>query len=160
MPVQFFRLRPSNFPTLRLSQLANLYYKNQNLFSKIIALKTKEDYYDLCSVSASKFWDTHYTFSTISKHSKKKITSSFIELLLINTIIPIKFSYDKYHGRTIDEELVLLSESIKPEKNTIIDTFNTMKKITATSLQSQALLQLKNRYCNQNKCLQCAVVAS
>lgn len=157
LPIQFFRLRPPNFPTIRLAQLASLYFKYQNLFSKIMSAKTKEAYYNLFSVSASEFWDTHYTFSTQSKRSKKKITKAFIDLLLINTILPLKFSYEKHLGKTNVDDIILLSEAIKSEKNNIIDSFNRLKKVSTSSLTSQALIQLKNNYCDKNKCLQCAI---
>ena len=157
MPIQFFRLRPSNFPTIRLSQLASLYYEHQNLFSKIISITTKQDFYDVFSVSTSSFWETHYTFLKESKHTKKQLTKAFIDLLLINTIIPIKFSYAKQSGKVIQDEILELAKTINSEKNAIIDAFNDLKPVSKTALDSQALLQLKTEYCNKNKCLQCAV---
>src|SRR5690606_40667406 len=72
IPVQFFRLRPPNFPTIRLSQLAALYHQNQNLFSKIIEINTLNGFYKLFSVGVSPFWESHYTFNTLSKTTKKK----------------------------------------------------------------------------------------
>ena len=107
-PLQFFRLRPPNFPTIRLSQLANLYHQHQNIFSKIIESDSIEDFYKLFKVGTSSFWETHYTFGKISKASKKKITKSFIDLLLINTIIPIKFSYSKQIGKSNEESILKL----------------------------------------------------
>ncbi|WP_034059957.1 DUF2851 family protein [Lacinutrix jangbogonensis] len=156
-PLQFFRLRPPNFPTIRLSQLANLYYVHHNLFSRIIAAKTLEDFYNLFSVETSVFWETHYTFSKASKVSKKRLTKSFIDLLLINTIIPIKFSYAKQLGKPIGEEIVHLLRQIASEKNSIVNKFNSLKMVSKSALDSQALLQLKTEYCNKNKCLQCKV---
>ena len=89
--MRFFRLRPNNFPTIRLSQLANLYHVYQHLFSEVIEIKTVEGFYELFNISTSLFWESHYTFEKESKRSTKKLTKSFIDLLLINTIIPIKF---------------------------------------------------------------------
>jgi len=156
-PIQFFRLRPPNFPTIRLSQLASLYNKEQNLFSKINELNTIEDFYTLFSVETSSFWKSHYTFDKASKKSKKQLTKAFIDLLMINTIIPIKFAYAKYQGKPVEENIVKLMHQISSEKNNIIDKFNSLKKVSASALQSQGLLQLKNEYCNKNKCLQCAI---
>jgi len=155
--LQFFRLRPPNFPTVRLSQLANMYYLHQNVFSKIIETKTLEDFYKLFSVETSVFWETHYTFNKESKASKKRLTKSFIDLLLINTIIPIKFSYAKQIGKPIDNEIIQLLEQIASEKNSIVNKFNSLKKISKSALDSQALIQLKTEYCDKNKCLQCAI---
>lgn len=156
-PLQFFRLRPPNFPTIRLSQLAVLYHKQQSLFSKIMNTKSIEALYTLLSVTSSFFWETHFTFNKTSKKSKKVITKSFIDLLLINTIIPLKFSYAKHQGKVIDDDIVEIIQSINSEKNSIVDTFNDLNPVSTSALQSQALLQLKSEYCDKNKCLQCAV---
>ena len=157
LPVQFFRLRPSNFPSIRLSQFANLYSTEQNLFSIVIDLKTKEDYYKFFKKGVTDFWDTHYTFSKTSKKSKKLLTKSFIDLVIINTIIPLKFSYAKSQGKSIEEDLFQLIRQIKIEENSIVSNFKDLKKIENTALNSQAFLQLKQQYCDKNKCLQCAV---
>ena len=156
-PLQFFRLRPPNFPTIRLSQLAVLYHKQQSLFSKIMNTKSIEALYTLLSVTSSFFWETHFTFNKTSKKSKKVITKSFIDLLIINTIIPLKFSYAKHQGKVIDDDIVEIIQSITSEKNSIVDTFNDLYPVSTSALQSQALLQLKSEYCDKNKCLQCAV---
>ncbi len=157
IPLQFFRLRPPNFPTIRLSQLANLHYKEHSLFSKVINTSTLKEFYQLFSVRTSAFWETHYTFNKASKKTTKKITKAFVDLLLINTIIPIKFSYAKHQGKMLNEEIVVLIKQLASENNSIINKFETLKKVSTSALQSQALLQLKNEYCNKNKCLQCAV---
>jgi len=155
--IQFFRLRPLNFPTIRLSQLANLYHSSQNLFSKLIEIDTIDAFYDLLQVTASEFWKTHYTFGTSSKKSKKQLTKSFIDLVLINAIIPLKFSYAKYQGQQINTTIIDLIQNITSEKNSVVKKFNTLKTVSKTALESQALLQLKTNYCNKNKCLQCAI---
>jgi hypothetical protein len=160
LPVKFFRLRPPNFPSIRLSQFANLYTLEQNLFSRVINLKTKEDYYELFNKGVTDFWMTHYTFAKISKISKKCLTKSFIDLIIINTIIPLKFCYAKSHGKSVDEDLFQLIKQIKIEKNSVVSKFLDLKKIKKNALNSQALLQLKPQYCDKNKCLRCAVGSS
>lgn len=157
LPLQFFRLRPPNFPTIRLSQLASLYNKHQNLFSKVVKINQREDFYELFKVSTSEFWKTHYTFQKESKASTKMISKSFIDLLLINTILPLKFSYAKQKGEEVNTDLIELASTIASEKNTIIETFNKLKKVSKSALQSQSLIQLKTEYCDKNKCLQCAI---
>ena len=154
---QFFRLRPANFPTIRLSQLAGLYSGRQNLFSKIIDIQSLPEFYTLFQVTASTYWDTHYTFGKVSSQRKKTISKSFIDLLLINTIIPLKFSFAKFEGKLIDASLLNLIANIKSEKNSVVDQFNKLKKVSNSALQSQGLLQLKNEYCSKNKCLKCAI---
>ncbi|AUP78275.1 DUF2851 family protein [Flavivirga eckloniae] len=157
LPFQFFRLRPSNFPTIRLSQLAGLYYEHQNLFSKIIETNHIGDFHKLFKVTTSKFWETHYTFQKESKSLKKTLTRSFVDLLVINTIIPLKFCYAKQKGQRMDSEIFKIATSIISERNGIIDAFNGLKEISKSALDSQALIQLKTEYCDKNKCLQCAI---
>ncbi len=157
VPLQFFRLRPINFPTIRLSQLANLYHLHQNLFSKIIAAKSLEEFYTLFSVETSPFWKTHYTFKKESKPVTKRVAKSFIDLLIINTIIPLQFSYAKYQGKSVEENILNIMQQIASEKNNIVNKFNSLKPVSKSALQSQALIQLKTEYCDKNKCLQCVV---
>lgn len=157
LPVQFFRLRPPNFPTIRISQLARLYRNHQNLFSKVIETNKLNDFYDLFNVATSEFWKTHYTFQKQSKSTTKVLANSFIDLLLINTILPIKFCYAKQKGQDVDAVILEIANEISSEKNSIISAFNQLKKISKSSLDSQALIQLKTEYCSKNKCLQCAI---
>lgn len=155
--VQFFRLRPSNFPTIRLVQLAQLYSEHYNLFSNVIATNRLTNFYELFQVGVSEYWKTHYTFQTISKPSDKRLTKSFIDLLLINTIIPLKYCYNHQKGVLETEEIFELANAIKPEDNSIIKKFNSLKPVVKNAMDSQAFLQLKNNYCDAKKCLHCAI---
>lgn len=155
--IQFFKLRPVNFPTIRLSQLARLYEQEEQLFQKLIAFTTKEEFYDLFNVQASGYWETHYSFGKVHDKKVKKLTKSFIDLLLINTIIPIKFAYAKYRHLDIEDELLELITSLNSEKNSITDHFDKLRPLGKNAMNSQALIQLKNEYCDKNKCLKCAV---
>jgi hypothetical protein len=156
----FFKLRPPNFPTIRLSQFANLYSKQNNLFSKLIEATSLEEMYAIFSVNASMYWDTHYTFGKESKKSKKRITKKFIDLLIINTVLPLKFCYAKHHGTSIDEVLLDVMSNIKTENNSIIHKFEMLNVPVTNAMESQSLLQLYNSYCSKNKCLQCVVGSS
>ena len=155
--LQFFRMRPASFPTIRLSQFATLYSHHKNLFSKIIKAKTIDDIYELFCVSASNYWDTHYTFGKETIKRKKKISKSFIELLILNTIIPIKFMYAKSIGKDNFEELVQLYRKLKPEKNSIVSKFKDLEAVVESSVDTQSLIELKTQYCNQHKCLHCEI---
>ena len=157
LPLKFFRLRPSNFPTIRLSQLASLLHEHENLFSKIMNSETIQEFYSIFDVSVSAYWKTHYTFQKKSKTSRKKVTTSFIDLLLVNTIIPLKFSFAKDRGEPINEQLITLIRTIDSENNSIVKGFNTLKFISKSALESQALVQLKTEYCDRHQCLKCAV---
>lgn len=155
--VLFFRLRPNNFPTIRISQLANLFYLNKQLFSKTIKINNVNDYYHLFQVDTSSFWENHYSFKSESKKRKKIITKSFVDLLIINTILPLKFVYQKHLGKLTVEEILNVVKQLKSEKNSVIDQFSIIKINAANAFDSQALLQLKNKYCDKNKCLNCVV---
>jgi len=155
--VQFFRLRPSNFPTIRLSQLANLFLKNQNLFQKLMSANEVSALYDLLQTKASSYWDFHFVFGKESKKSIKKSTKSFIDLLLINTIIPLRFAYQQHQGNTDVEDLFSILQQLKPEINSIVKKYEALGIRTKSAMDSQALLTLRNSYCNEQRCLKCAV---
>ncbi|MEM0541190.1 DUF2851 family protein [Flavobacterium sp. j3] len=156
-PVQFFKHRPDNFPTIRLAQLAMLYHKESNLFSKLIDTKDVEQFYKMFSISISDYWQTHYQFDKESPKKKKQFSNSFIDLLLINTIAPIKYAYAKSLGKEISEDLLELFYTIPAEKNAIIDKFSQFGCKSKSAFDTQSLLTLKNEYCNKSKCLQCAI---
>ena len=156
-PIQFFKHRPDNFPTIRLAQLSMLYHQQRNLFSKIIEAKSLHDLYQLFEVSVSDYWKWHYNFDKPSIMKEKTVSKSFKDLLIINTIVPIKFAYAKYIGKENAEELIDLISAIAPEKNTIIDKFKSFEINSKSAFETQSLLQLKNEYCNHKKCLQCAI---
>lgn len=153
----FFRLRPSNFPTIRLSQLATIYAKEPSLFSKLMNCQELQQYYDFLKVSPSLYWQSHYTFDKISKKSHKATTKSFIDLLIINAIIPLRFTYNKILGNDDSEQLIELISEIKREKNSIVDKFNDLRNMQESALLSQSIIQLKTQYCDKNRCLQCAI---
>ncbi|MFV5688475.1 DUF2851 family protein [Flavobacterium sp. ZT3R25] len=156
-PVQFFKHRPDNFPTIRLSQLANLYHFQRNLFSKISTLNSLKDIYEVFQVSTSEYWLNHYQFDKESSKKKKPLSKSFIDLIVINTIIPLQFAFAKSQGKEISEDLIRLLNEVAPEKNAIMDKFSSFGIQSKSAFETQSLLQLKNEYCNKSKCLECAV---
>lgn len=156
-PVQFFKHRPDNFPTIRLSQLANLYHSQQNLFSKISTSKSVKKIYEVFHVSASEYWQNHYQFDKESPKKSKMLSKSFIDLVIINTIIPLQFAYAKSQGKEISEDLIELLNEVAPEKNAIIDKFSSFGLKSKSAFETQSLLQLKNEYCNKSRCLECAL---
>lgn len=157
---EFFKLRPPNFPTIRLSQLAKLYAGHQSLFDKVIHAESLEELYSLFDVSASSYWNTHYTFGKASKKSTKRLTKKFIDLLVVNSILPLKFCYAKQLGKDANESILTIIKELKAEENSIISNFKEHKIKSKTAKDSQALLQLYNEYCTKNKCLECAVGSS
>jgi len=155
--LQFFRLRPSSFPTIRLSQFSVLYYNQKSLFSKVMSAKTISVIYELFSGSASEYWDEHYVFGKRSVKRKKKLSKSFVDLLVLNTIIPLKFMQAKNIGQENFEELLQLYKSINPEKNSTLTKFKELELKLTSSVDSQSLIELKTEYCNKHKCLYCEI---
>lgn len=154
---EFYKLRPANFPTIRLSQLANLYHKQQNLFHLAMSASCLDDLYAIFTISASAYWDDHYTFGKESRKRKKVLTKEFMDLLIINTILPIKFCYSKHMGNRSNEEIFMIIRKMRKEDNSIIGKFNRLGLKIKSAGDSQAVLQLYNGYCSKNKCLQCAI---
>ncbi|CAL2103734.1 conserved protein of unknown function [Tenacibaculum sp. 190130A14a] len=154
---QFFRMRPANFPTVRLAQLIGLYHRHSNLFYELMNLESLEAVYTFFSIEVDSFWKNHYTFEATSKKTHKKLTKSFIDLLIINTIVPLKFVWMKSRGESLHEDIFLLLREMKPEKNTIVSKFSEINISSTNAFETQALLELKNKYCDLKLCLSCVV---
>ncbi len=115
---------------------------------------------DVCrafEINVGPYWEDHYTFGKISKKRIKKTSKKFIDLIIINTLVPLKFSYAKHIGRNGNEELIELVSEIETEENSIIKNFEKIGSKTHNSLESLAKLELYTNYCAQNKCMQCVI---
>jgi hypothetical protein len=106
--------------------------------------------------NTSEYWYTHYTFKKSNKKKIKRLSKSFANLLIINSVLPIKYAYQHVNGQD-QESLVSILKSIPSEQNTIVKGFNSLKQVSETALDSQALIALKNNYCSKMKCLQCGI---
>lgn len=157
IPLQFFKLRPDNFPNIRLSQLAQVFAKNQQLFTDCVNVKSVKEVSKIFEVSTSDYWKTHYNFDKVSPKQAKKLSAKFIDLVMINTIVPLQYCYYKSRDEEIHELLIALMYAIKPESNAVIDKFKGLGLSVTNAFESQSMLQLKNEYCNQKKCLSCAI---
>lgn len=155
---KFMRLRPANFPTIRMAQFATLLFQTNHLFSKMLAAADINELENMFELKLSNYWLTHYVFDKASKKSQKKLGKSTIHLLVINTIAPFLFLYGKLRGedRYQDKAFQLL-EQIPPENNHIIEHWQELGMTPNSAYQTQALLQLKNQYCDQKRCLDCAI---
>ncbi|MDR2206440.1 MAG: DUF2851 family protein [Flavobacteriaceae bacterium] len=156
---KFLRLRPPNFPTIRLSQLANLYSREQNLFSKIINAKTSPELFAIFEgIKASEYWDTHFSFGKISPVNQEKIlTEDFAELIILNAILPLKYAYHKNFNEEIADEILEFYKTLNPEKNMIISQWKTLGTDVKSALESQSLIHHFKNFCETKKCLNCGV---
>lgn len=157
LQMQFFKLRPDNFPTIRLAQLASLYVKNQNLLGSILKVKKLKELNTVFDVKVSPYWLNHYNLDKITTKKTSKLSTSFIDLIAINAVLPIQFAYSKYSGGEITDECFQMMYEIKPEKNSIVERFKILGVETKDAFDSQSLLQLKNEYCDFQKCLKCKI---
>ncbi|MBE9467191.1 MAG: DUF2851 family protein [Bacteroidetes bacterium] len=155
---KFLRLRPGNFPTIRIAQFASLIYKSSSLFSKIIETDDLTEIKKCFSASTSEYWDTHYMFNKATKKRKKRTGEVFINSLIINTIVPFLFVYSKLKDNEAYKIRALkFLERLPAEKNSIINNWKLLKMPVPNAFYSQALIQLKNEYCNKKKCLYCQI---
>src|SRR5690606_34440575 len=141
----------------RLAQLAMLYHKNQYFFDSITRLKNLETAYQVFQSEVSPYWKSHYTFDKPTTEKRKALSKSFIDLLIINTVTPFRYCYSSYLKNHQYEVIKNLLRAIKPEQNIIVERFSLLGITVENALDSQSLLQLKNEYCNQKRCLECKI---
>jgi hypothetical protein len=157
-PIYFLRMRPANFPTIRLAQLAMLVHQSHHLFSIVKEASTLKDLQDLLNVTANDYWHYHYQFDEEVPFKPKRLGDQMIQNICINTIVPILYAYGYVTQQQvyINKALQWL-EQLPAEKNAITRGFQLLGVANKSAFDSQALIQLKNDYCNYKHCLQCAV---
>ena len=153
---RFLRLRPQNFPHIRISQLANLYYEQKAGLSNLVECETIEQLKHVLSSHVTPYWETHYTFGSTSSKNEKHLTYGSLNLLIINTAIPMLFAYGRHRNKEVlcDRAFDFL-ELIKAENNHIIRMWQQVGLPVKTAGDSQALIQLKKEYCDKKDCLRC-----
>ena len=158
LPLHFLRMRPGNFPTVRLAQLAMLVHESAHLFSKIKEATSVYEVKKWFDVTANDYWHYHYRFGEISSFKKKKLGASMIDNIIINTVCPVLFAYGNYHddNKYKDKALKWL-EQTAAENNSITKGFLKLNIENKNAYDSQALIELKNEYCSKKRCLECAV---
>ncbi len=155
---KFLRLRPQNFPHIRISQLATLYHERNTSLSQLIECKTTDEIRRTLETHVTEYWETHYTFGSESVRSTKGMSPFSINLLMINTAIPMLFAYGRHIGdETLCERAYDLLEQLKAEDNHIIRMWKECGLKVQNAGDSQALIQLKNEYCDRKDCLRCRI---
>lgn len=157
-PLYFLRMRPANFPTVRLAQLAMLVHTSVHLFAAVKEAGSVKDIEQLLSVTASGYWNTHYSFDETSAFKQKSLGRQMIQNILINTVVPLLYAYGQINSsETYKRKALAWLEEIAPEENNITKHFDALQVSSKSAFDSQALIQLKNEYCNYKRCLQCAI---
>lgn len=154
---KFLRLRPGNFPTLRLGQLAALMLKDAKLFANVVLSGNEKNIKKYLDVEVNNYWLTHSSFDKEAKQGNINIGNSTKEILIINAVAPVLFAYGKYKAdEAFCDKAIALLEALKPEKNSILSGWQQLGVNAENAFQSQALLQVSNEYCNKFGCLSCA----
>ena len=156
--VYFLRMRPGNFPTIRLAQLAMLINESSHLFSKIKDADSINEIKKWFAVTANDYWHYHYKFDEISNFKKKNPGTSMIDNIIINTVIPVLFAFGQYHNeQQYKDKAMKWLETIKAESNSITKGFQLLGIENKNARDSQALIELKNEYCSKKRCLDCTI---
>ena len=155
---RFLRLRPQNFPHIRISQLANLYYEHRAGLSNLLECKTVEDVKRLLATHVTPYWESHYVFGSESQRMMKNLSASSLNLLTINTAIPMLFAVGRHRQKEdLCDRAFDFLEQLKAENNHIVRMWKECGMDVESAGDSQALIQLKNEYCNKRDCLRCRI---
>ncbi|MBQ8936491.1 MAG: DUF2851 family protein [Bacteroidaceae bacterium] len=153
---RYLRLRPQNFPHLRIVQLANLYFRGTASFAALMKASSREALHTALDAAPSDYWQRHYLFGLESRRSEKHLSPSSRDLIIINTVCPMLFGYGEAHNDpSVQERAVELLEELRPEQNYIIRQWQQCGVEVASAADSQALIQLKRIYCDRKDCLRC-----
>ncbi|MGE5106242.1 MAG: DUF2851 family protein [Sphingobacteriales bacterium] len=152
------RMRPSSFPVIRLAQLAMLVHQSLHLFSKIKESESLIEIKKMLDVTANDYWHYHFAIDEPSSYKPKHLGAQMVDIILINTVIPVLFSYGHYYNETVYKDKALKwLEQIKAEKNNITKNWMHLSIVNQNAFDSQSLIELKTNYCDKRRCLECAI---
>ena len=155
---RFLRLRPANFPHIRIAQLACLYHRAYGLLSRIMETETLQGVRDILKGGTSEYWLTHYTFGGSSPSRQKSLSNTSLDLLIINTVVTFLYAYGLHKGNPVlCARAGSFLEELKAENNYITRMWEQCGMKTSNAADSQALIQLKKEYCDKKKCLYCRI---
>jgi len=153
---RYLRLRPQNFPHLRLVQLAMLYHRQTASLSALLNADGREALHQAFDTAVSTYWQTHYLFGMPSHYNEKSLSVASRDLLIINTVAPVLYAHGiAHHDEAEQEHAITLLEELKAENNRIIRLWHQCGLDVNSAADSQALIQLKSEYCDRNDCLRC-----
>lgn len=158
---KFLRLRPVNFPAIRLVQFAGLIRQSEGLFSQILSCNEFHELRGYFSVGVPEFWNTHYTFDKTSVAKNKTLGEEAFYSIVINTLIPFLFVYASLNGmEEVKEKALDWLNRVPPESNRVTRRWDGAGVHPSSAFYSQALLQLSENYCSRRRCLACSVGTS
>lgn len=153
---RFSRLRPQNFPHVRLSQLASLYHQRKAGLSRLLEASNLEEAREVIATQVTPYWETHYTFGSTSVRNEKNLSLFSQNLILINTVVPMFFAYGRHKmDERLCERAFEYLEQVKAENNNIVRMWRQCGLVARNAGDSQALIQLKKEYCDRRECLRC-----
>lgn len=156
--LHFFKLRPINFPTIRLAQLAYWFYHQKYNFAVLLQARDSKELKQMLQADVSPYWQEHYMFGKEGKRTTKRLSNTFQELVLLNTIIPMQYVFACHKGSIEDvERIIEMSRRLKMESNAITTLFQKEGVSLESAFDSQAMIHLNKNYCVMNKCLSCSV---
>ncbi len=155
---KYLRLRPQNFPNIRIAQLANLYFSRRAGLSQLVECENVKQAEELLQTHVTPYWQTHYVFGNESAANEKRLSKASLALLIINTVVPIFFAYGRHKA---DEALCQRAfdflDQLKAEANHVVKMWQEVGLEVKTAGDSQALIQLKKEYCDRKECLRCRI---
>ena len=155
---QFMRSRPANFPTVRISQFAGLVIKRFPLFADITEYTDVFKLRDLFRLNAGRYWEEHMLFGRVTKKKKYKMGNQSADLVLINAVLPVLFSYGRFRMRNeLQDRVIRFLEELPAERNEIMNRWKRAGVNPENAFDSQGLLQLSNNYCKRRRCIECLV---
>ncbi len=158
---KFLRLRPANFPTIRLAQFAGLLLQQKNIVSKIFEAVTYEELKLLFSVKQSDYWLHHYLLGKISREEIAVLGEMSIDNIIVNTVAPLLVAYGKLKDDSLYlERAIMMLQQVPSEFNFITRRWATVGIKSKMAFDSQGLIELYTNFCSKRRCLDCNIGAS
>ncbi len=155
---KFMRVRPGNFPSIRIAQFAAFIHLNPSFFSNILEAVNVQTLINLLKIEVSAYWKNHYTYENATRDISKPLGEESCKVIIINAIIPYYFMYGKINGlANFQDKALQFLETLGPEKNSIIDRWKQLGIVSKHAFDTQALIEQKNEYCDKKRCLDCGI---
>jgi hypothetical protein len=155
---KFLRLRPSNFPTLRIAQFASLLHSRKSIFSHLIEIEDYKALQQFLKITPSSYWQTHYRFGKKAERAVPDFGEASADVVIINSVVPLLVAYGKAKDDwTLVDKAVNILQHIAPEKNRIVALWKELGYTSKSAFDSQGLIELYNNFCQRRQCLNCNI---